>query len=58
MKNYQEVKLNNTQSNKLKTTVKNKTGEILKEVKLRRWRIATWVISNNKRITENKKWLC
>ena len=51
MKNYQEVKLNNTQSNKLKTTVKNKTGEILKEVKLRRWRIATWVISNNKRIT-------
>ena len=58
MKNYQEVKLNNTQSNKLKTTVENKTGEILKEVKLRRWRIATWVISNNKRITENKKWLC
>ena len=58
MRNYQEVKLNNTQSNKLKTTVKNKTGEILKEVKLRRWRIATWVISNNKRITENKKWLC
>ena len=51
MRNYQEVKLNNTQPNKLKTTVKNKTGEILKEVKLRRWRIATWVISNNKRIT-------
>ena len=51
MVNYQEarVKLTNTQLNKLKSAAKNKT-----EVKLRlnkkpwKWRIATWIISNNK----------
>ena len=50
MANYQEarVKLTNTQLNKLKSAVKNKTGTILRLNKKNwRWRIVTWSISNS-----------
>ena len=52
MANDQEarVKLTNAQLNKLRSAAKNKTGTILRinKKKISRWRIATFIISNNK----------
>ena len=50
---YQEakVKLSNTQLNKLKSAAK------IRQENKSRWRIAIWIISNDKTNNENKKML-
>ena len=50
---YQEakVKLSNTQLNKLKSATK------IRQENKSRWRIAIWIISNDKTNNENKKML-
>ena len=52
MANYQEarVKLTNAKLNKFKsgTEKKDRNNTKIKQEKVWRWRIATWIISNNK----------
>ena len=62
MANDQEVrvKVSNTQLNKLKSAAKIKTGTVLRLniEKLWRWKIATWIIFNNKTNHWNEKCFC